>query len=303
MMQKQLSLQVANRKDARQAIMMIFPMMIGFVLFTYVPIIYILRFAFFNYNGFRARFIGMDNFIRLFTRDIDFWKSIGNTFILTFGKLAVEIPLALLLAVLLNKNLRGTGFFRVTLFLPAIISTAIVGLVFSLMFAAFDGVINGMLRDLHLIKTNINWFGNKWTALTVLGIASVWQNVGVNMIFFLVALQRIPVELYECADLDGASPWRKFWRITLPMIGSMFQIILLMAIVGSLKMADLILASTNGQPAGSTEVVMTYVFKFFFGSAGRTVEIGYASSLSVITGLILAGVSMIYLKTTERLKE
>ncbi|GHU55000.1 sugar ABC transporter permease [Spirochaetia bacterium] len=303
MVQKQPSLQVANRKDARQAIMMIFPMMVGFILFTYVPIIYILRFAFFNYNGFRARFIGMDNFIRLFTRDIDFWKSIGNTFILAFGKLAVEIPLALLLAVLLNKNLRGTGFFRVTLFLPAIISTAIVGLVFSLMFAAFDGVINGMLRDAHLIKTNINWFGNKWTALTVLGIASVWQNVGVNMIFFLVALQRIPKELYECADLDGASPWKKFWRITLPMIGSMFQIILLMAIVGSLKMADLILASTNGQPAGSTEVVMTYVFKFFFGSAGRTVEIGYASSLSVITGLILAGVSMIYLKTTERLKE
>ncbi|GHV36465.1 sugar ABC transporter permease [Spirochaetia bacterium] len=278
-------------------------MMAGFILFTYVPIFYILRFAFFNYNGFRARFIGMDNFIRLFTRDIDYWKSIGNTFILSFGKLSLEIPLALLLAILLNKNLWGTGFFRVTLFLPAIISTAIVGLVFSLMFAAFDGVINGMLRDAHLIKSNINWFGNKWTALTVLGLASVWQNVGINMIFFLVALQRIPAELYECASLDGASPWKKFWSITLPMIGSMFQIILLMAIVGSLKMADLILASTNGQPGGSTEVVMTYVFKYFFGSAGRTVEIGYASSLSVITGLILAGVSMVYLKTTERLKE
>jgi len=122
------------------------------------------------------------------------------------------------------------------------------------------------------------------------------------MIFFLVALQRIPLELYECASLDGASSWRKFWHITLPMIGPMFQIILLMAIVGSLKMADLILASTNGQPAGTTEVVMTYVFKYFFGFSGRSSEIGYASALSVITGIILALVSMVYLKSTKRMQ-
>lgn len=285
-----------------QAVIMIAPMMLGFILFTYVPIVYILRYAFYNYNGFRSRFTGWYNFIRLFTRDIDFWKSIGNTFILGFGKLTLEIPLALLMAILLNLKLKGTGFFRVTLFLPAIISTAIVGLVFSLMFGTFDGVINGMLTDIGLIKQNINWFGNKWSALFVLGLASVWQNVGVNMIFFLVALQRIPKELYECASIDGASPWRQFWGITLPMIGPMFQIILLMAIVGSLKMADLILASTNGQPAGTTEVVMTYVFRYFFGYSGRPAEIGYASALSVITGIILALVSVIYLKSTSRMK-
>ena len=301
-MKKQGSLQLANRKDSAQALIMIAPMMLGFVLFTYVPIIYILRYAFYNYNGFRSQFTGWDNFIRLFSRDIDFWKSIVTTFILGFGKLFLEIPMALFLAILLNMKLKGTGFFRVTLFLPAIISTAIVGLVFSLMFAAFDGVVNGMLHDIGLIKQNINWFGTKWPALFVLGLASVWQNVGVNMIFFLVALQRIPRELYECASIDGASPWKQFWKITLPMIGPMFQIILLMAIVGSLKMADLILASTNGQPGGTTEVVMTYVFKYFFGFAGRPSEIGYASALSVITGIILALVSMIYLKATRRMQ-
>ena len=300
-MKTKLSLQVARRKDATQAIAMIAPMMLGFIIFTYLPIIYILRYAFYNYNGFKSSFIGWDNFIRLFFRDRDYWGSLVTTFILGFGKLALEIPLALFLAILLNMKLKGTGFFRVTLFLPAIISTAIVGLVFSLMFAAFDGVINGMLRDAGIIRQNINWFGSKWSALFVLGLASVWQNVGVNMIFFLVALQRIPLELYECASLDGASSLRKFWNITLPMIGPMFQIILLMAIVGSLKMADLIIASTNGQPGGTTEVVMTYVFKYFFGFAGRPSEIGYASSQSVITGIILALVSMIYLKSTKKM--
>jgi ABC-type sugar transport system permease subunit len=281
---------------------MIAPMMLGFVLFTYVPIFYILRYAFYNYNGFVSAFNGLENFIRLFSRDKDYWSSLVTTFILGFGKLTVEIPMALFLAILLNMKLKGTGFFRVTLFLPAIISTAIVGLVFSLMFAAFDGVINGMLRDIGLIIQNINWFGTKWKALFVLGLASVWQNVGVNMIFFLVALQRIPRDLYECASIDGASPWKQFLNITLPMIGPMFQIILLMAIVGSLKMADLILASTNGQPAGTTEVVMTYIFKFFFATAGRRTEIGYASAMSVITGLILALVSMVYLKSTKRMQ-
>jgi ABC-type sugar transport system permease subunit len=295
-------LSIDNRKDSFQAAVMILPMMIGFIIFTYVPILYILRYAVYNYNGYNPVFNGADNFVRLFTRDTDYWWSLGNTFILGFGKLALEIPLALLLAILLNKKLFGTGFFRVTLFLPAIISTAIVGLVFSLMFAAYNGVVNGILSDLHIIKTNINWFGNKWTALTVLGLASVWQNVGVNMIFFLVALQRIPKDLYECASIDGASSGKQFIKITLPMIGPMFQIILLMAIVWSLKVSDLILASTNGMPGGSTEVVMTYVFKFFFSYAGRRMEIGYASAMSVITGIILGLVSVVYLKVTNRMK-
>ena len=301
-MKKQSTLRAANRQDAVQAIAMISPMILGFIIFTYVPILYILRYAFFNYNGFVAHFNGLDNFVRLFTRDMDYWRSLETTFILGFGKLGLEIPLALYLAILLNMKLKGTGFFRVTLFLPAIISTAIVGLIFSLMFAAFDGIVNSILSDIGLIQQNINWFGTRWPALFVLGLASVWQNVGVNMIFFLVALQRIPAELYECSSIDGASPWKQFWNITLPMIAPMFQIILLMAIVGSLRMADLILASTNGQPGGSTEVVMTYIFRFFFGNAGRRTEIGYASAMSVITGIILAMVSLIYLKATKRMQ-
>ena len=251
--------------DSVQAIAMLAPMMLGFVIFTYVPIIYILRYSFYQSNGFRETWIGLDNFVRVFTRDPAFWQSIVNVFILSFGKLAVEIPLALLLAVLLNKGLKATGLFRVALFLPAIISTAITGLIFSLMFASFNGIINGMLQSIGWIQKPISWFSNKGTAMLVLGMASVWNNFGINMIFFLMALQSVPVELYECADIDGITPFKKFFYITLPMIGPTFQAVLLMAIVGSLKMSELILASTNGQPAGKTEVVMTYVFKYFFG--------------------------------------
>jgi raffinose/stachyose/melibiose transport system permease protein len=292
-----------SRRDTIQAIVMVAPSLLGFLILVYCPIFYILRYAPSDFNGYQGSFTGLENFIRLFTRDTDYWTSLGTTFILAFGKLAVEIPLALLLAILLSKKIHGAGFFRVVLFLPAIISTAIVGLIFSLMFGAYDGIVNVLLREAHIIREHINWFGNKWTALVMLGSASVWQNVGVNMIFFMVALQQIPNELYECSSLDGVPPLKVFWYITLPMIGKMFQIILLMAIIGSLKMADLVLASTNGQPGGATEVVMTHVFKYFFGYSGRSIQIGYASSMSVVTGIILAFISVIYLKTTKRLTD
>lgn len=292
-----------NRRDTVQAIVMVAPCLTGFIILVYFPIVYILQYALYNYNGWEKSFAGLGNFVRLFTRDPDYWTSLGTTFILAFGKLAVEIPLALFLAVLLSRKLPGAGFFRVALFLPAIISTAIVGLIFTLMYGAYDGIVNVILKDLGIIREHINWFGSKWTALFMLGSASVWQNVGVNMIFFMVALQQIPRELYECANIDGVPAFKVFWKITFPLIGKMFQIILLMAIIGSLKMADLVLASTNGQPGGSTEVVMTYIFKYFFGYSGRIIQIGYASSMSVITGIILATVSVIYLKTTKRMKD
>lgn len=287
--------------DSAQAMGMLAPMMLGFVIFTYVPIVYILRYSLYNSNGFKESWVGLNNFVRLFTRDATYWKSLVTTFILAFGKLLIEIPLAMILALLLNKGIKGTGFFRVTLFLPAIISTAICGLIFSLMFASYNGIINTMLQNWGWIQKPISWFSNRWTALLVLGLASVWNNFGINMIFFLMALQSVPKELYESASIDGITPVRRFFSITLPMIGPTFQSVLLMAIVGSLKMADLILASTNGQPAGGTEVVMTYVFKYFFGYSGRRVEVGYASAMAVVTGIILAIVSFVYMRMTKKI--
>ena len=291
------------KNDHVQAFLMLLPMLLGFALFTYGPILYILRFCLYKANDFKATYIGFDNFVRLFTRDSAFWDAILNTLILSFGKLVIEIPLAMLLAVLLNRGIRGTGFYRTMLFLPAITSTAIVGLVFSLMFASFDGIVNNILQSLNLISRPINWMGNKWTALEMLGIASIWNNFPINMIYFLMALQSVPKEIYECAELDGVTPWKRFWRITLPMIAPIAQVVILMAIVGSLKVSDLVLASTTGAPGGKTEVIMTYVFKYFFGYSGRSVEIGYASAMSVVTGIFLAFISMIYMRVTNKMNQ
>ncbi|WP_313153421.1 carbohydrate ABC transporter permease [Lacrimispora sp.] len=290
------------KSDTAQAVMMISPMLVGFIVFTYLPILYIIRYCVYNYDGYnKLTFIGLDNFVRIFMRDPAYWESLLNTVVLSSGKLIIEIPLALLFAVLLNKGLKGSGFFRVMLFLPTIISTAIIGLIFSLMFSAYRGVINTMLTDIGLIAAPIDWFGSKWSAMAVLGMASIWCYLGINIIFFLMALQSVPAELYECAKLDGASASRTFFSITIPMIGPIFRIVLLNAIIGSLKVNDLVLASTNGQPGGRTEVVMTYVFKYFFGYSGRRVEVGYASAMAVVTGVFLGIITLIYLKSSNKM--
>ncbi|WP_312444180.1 carbohydrate ABC transporter permease [Lacrimispora sp.] len=290
------------KSDTAQAVMMISPMLVGFIVFTYLPILYIIRYCVYNYDGYNnLTFIGLDNFVRIFMRDPAYWESLLNTVVLSAGKLIIEIPLALLFAVLLNKGLKGSGFFRVMLFLPTIISTAIIGLIFSLMFSAYRGVINTMLTDIGLIAAPIDWFGSKWSAMAVLGMASIWCYLGINIIFFLMALQSVPAELYECAKLDGASASRTFFSITIPMIGPIFRIVLLNAIIGSLKVNDLVLASTNGQPGGRTEVVMTYVFKYFFGYSGRRVEVGYASAMAVVTGVFLGIITLIYLKSSNKM--
>lgn len=292
--------------DAAMAYIMVTPMLIGFLLFTIYPILYVIRYAGFDFDGFtQPKFIGLDNFVRLFFRDKPFWTSVFNTFAITVAKIGIEIPLALLLAVFLNTKSKINNFFRTSLFLPTIVSTAIIGLIFSILFSSYNGIINKLLMDAGIISQNINWFGNKWTSMSVIVISAVWSHLGINLILFLMGLQSIPKELYECAQIDGANGVQKFFKITIPMLGPVLQTILMLAIVEGLKLSDLVLVLTNGQPAGSTEVVMTYIYKYFFStdsmSAGMA-QYGYASSMAVVTALIIGIVTVFYLKISKKMK-
>ncbi|WP_409345640.1 carbohydrate ABC transporter permease [Paenibacillus sp. MBLB4367] len=293
------------RKEAFQSYLMLSPQLIGFFIFAIYPIVWVFRWAWFDYDGIEATYVGFENFVRLFTRDPNYWDSLLNTFILSFGKLIVEIPLALFLAVMLHGKIRGRHFFRTMFFMPNIVSVAIIGLLFYFMFATFEGVVNNMLFDWKLIDEHVNWFGNKWTAMLVIALASVWQNFGINLLFFLSGLLNIPSDLYESAQIDGANKRQQFMQITLPMLAPVMQVVWMLAIIGSLKMTDLVLVLTNGQPAGQTEVVMTYIFKYFFryGEGSSVAQIGYASSLGLVTAVIIGIITIIYLVLTRRMSK
>ena len=290
-----------------QEILMITPMTIGFLLFSVYPIIWVLRGSFFKYNGYSEPvFVGLGNFIRVFSRDPAYWNSLKNTFLIAGMKMIFEIPLALVLAVLLNNKIKGSSFFRVVFFLPSVFSIAVVGLIFSILFGAYNGIVNAILKNIGLITQNISWFSDKGHAMFVIILVSLWTTFGLNMIYFLMGLQNISKSLYECASIDGANEVQQFFYITMPLVAPILQLVLMLSVLGTMKMTDLILVLTNGAPGGSTEVVMTYIFKYFFSygeSAAMEVQFGYASSMAVVTAVILGIVTLIYLKVSKKMQE
>lgn len=295
----------ARQKHDATAYAMILPQVIGFFVFTLYPIIWAVRLAWFYYTGVpsETRFVGWENFTTMFTADTRYWKALLNTFLLVVCKLPIEIPLALILAVILNKKLKGKGFFRSMYFMPNIISMSVIGITFSSLFAHF-GLINAMLTKIGLISSNISWFSSKWTAMFVIILASVWNTFGINVLYFLSAMANISDEIYESADLDGAGTIRKFFSITIPLISPVMRIIVMLAINGTLMTSDLILMLTNGGPGGSTEVVMTHLLKNivpgFIMDGGN---IGYGSAMAVVTSIILAFTSLMYLKFSKNSME
>jgi raffinose/stachyose/melibiose transport system permease protein len=295
-----------GRLDKVQEIIMLLPMLIGFLLFVIYPVGWVIRWAWFEYDGFtQPIFVGVENFVRAFSRDKAFWDSLGNTLIIALLKVIVEIPLAILLAVLLNGKLRGKSLFRVSYFLPSVFSIAVVGLIFSILFSSFNGIINALLLDVGFISRNVNFLGVKSNAMFVIILVSLWTTFGLNMIYFLMGLQNIPVSLYECSSIDGANGVQQFFHITVPLLAPVLQLVVMLSVLGTMRMTDLILVLTNGAPGGSTEVVMTYIFKYFFqyGDSQAKTQYGYASAMSVITAIILGIITFFYLRLSRRMKE
>jgi raffinose/stachyose/melibiose transport system permease protein len=301
---KKRSQRAIKTRDTLESYLMIAPMLIGFALFTIYPMLWLIRWSWFRYDGMTVpRFIGVQNFVRAFARDKNYWQALINTFIIAGEKMCLEIPLALFLAVVLSGKKKVNAFFRAVFFSPSIVSTAVVGIVFFLMFDPFNGSINLILKRLHIIERNVNWFGGKFTADLVIVIASVWRGFGINMIFFIMGLQNIPPEIYECASLDGVNAWSKFTRITLPMLAPVFKVVMMLFIVNAMKISDLVLVLTNGQPGGATEVVMSYTFKYFFsyGNADAIRQYGYSSAIAIITAVIIGLIVGSFLRLTRKI--
>ena len=287
-----------------QSYLMILGSVAGLVIFVVIPLIWIFRWCLFEYRGWgEAKFVGLENFARVFrSTSQKYWLAVGNTFIFAFGKLLVEIPLALVLAFMLSGQLKGRSFFRSVYFMPSMISVAIIGVVFNYFFAHQGGVVNTFIKAFG--GKIVKWYSNGTTSMIVVMIASIWQNFGINMLFFMTGLQSISPELYEAASIDGASNVRQFFKITIPLLGPVLQMVLMNAILGSLKVTDLVLTLTNGGPSGRTEVMMTYIYKAFFGAAGFSAQDwGFASALTIITALILALVTIVYLRVTRKTGE
>lgn len=270
------------------------------------PLIWVLRYMFYDYAGYgEALFVGLDNFERLM-RDDKFWDSVRNTFVFAGGKLLLTIPISLVLAVILNGKLRGRGVLRAVFFMPTVISTAVISVVFYILFNSYNGMINQLLMKFGVVGGPIAWFGPKLAMLTVI-IVAVWGAIGNYMLLFLAGLQSIPTDMYESASIDGAGPVRKFWSITVPMLGPVLQVIVMLAIIASLKGYESILVMTEGGPIGKTEVMYLYLYKLLFpvASSGTVVEqqFGYGSAVGFATAIIVGAITALYYYLSRKMNK
>lgn len=288
-----------EKKNSRAAYLMVTPTVILFLAFCIYPILHVLFVSFFEYDGMTAmKFIGTYNYSRVIT-DGSWWKTVLNT--VEFGLVCplFQIPISLILAVILNSDMKGRNFFRTSLFLPSITSTAIMGIIFSFMFSSYNGIINGILKQLGS-ATRITWLEKEDTAKIVIIIFSTWSHVGYYMVLFMAGLQKIPGEIYESASVDGANTFQSFTRITVPMLSSSLRTIIMLSILNTMKMFDTVKVITNGGPAQGTKVMTMYIYSYYFEPERGKLQQGYASSLAIVGLLITAVVAVIYLVVSKK---
>jgi ABC-type sugar transport system permease subunit len=252
------------------------------------PLISSIWLSAFQTRGFKSRvFVGFDNFIQL-TQDPIFWKSVFNTAYFAAGSLFVQLPIALLLALVLNtKLIRGKSFFRLSFFTPVLISGVFIAIIFYLLYDRRYGLVN------RLIGAEIQWLQDKNLVMPALILAGVWRWAGFNMVYFLAGLQSIRQELYEAAAVDGANAWQSFIHVTLPSLKPIIMFVTITSMIGSFQLFDLpYVLTSGGGPADSGSTIVMYLYKNGF----QFMKLGYAAAIGWMLVAIIAVISAIQLK-------
>jgi multiple sugar transport system permease protein len=278
-----------KRQEKWYGYLMISPMAIGFAVFLLGPIAFAFYMSFTDWSLLKSRisFVGFGNYAKAFAGDPVFWKTVGNTLYFSAGLVPLNLLLALGLALLLKRNLPGIGFFRTAIFTPVVTSLVVWAIVFKYIFATDAGMVNQLLRLVGI--QGPAWLYNLDLAMPVVIVASVVKNVGMNMVIFLAALHDVPKMYYEAAKMDGASNWRTFRNVTLPLISPSLFLALILTLIGSLKVFGQIYVMTGGGPGTSTYVLVYYIYQQAF----KLYEFGYASAIAFILFFIVFGLTLL----------
>lgn len=274
-------------KKHRYHYLFITPMLVFFLAFTVWPMVASWYYSFFNWDGtgWPTEYIGLANFIEA-AEDPGYWNAFMNTFIFALAHVLVQMPLALIVAVILNNAmLAGKNGYRLLLFVPVISTTAVIGVIFSILLNPLGGAINEFMLGIGLITEPINFLGSMASALPTLLVVSIWKTFGTPMIYWLAGLQTIPAELYEAARIDGAGKVQSFFRITIPLLLPIGLIITLLTFIHSLDPFDLVQTMTEGGPVKSTDVVQTYIYRYAFEPESGSSRYGFASAASILFSL------------------
>ncbi|WP_405060127.1 sugar ABC transporter permease [Kribbella sp. NBC_01505] len=273
----------------------ILPNFIGFAALTLIPVIASLALSFLDWDSYSTpRWVGLDNFERMIHND-NFWTALRNTAYYAVGHVPLTLGAALGFAVLLNQKLKGVRFFRTALFFPYITSLVAVAVVWNMLLSPDLGPVNQFLRAIGVDQPP-GWTTSTTWAMPAVIVASVWRDLGYYMILYLAGLQTIPAELYEAAQVDGASGWQRFRHITVPGLRPTTFFVLIMLTISSFKVFDLIQVMTEGGPGRATLVLSQVIYREGIVQ-GR---FGYSSAVSMVLFLIVLTITVVQFRLQRR---
>ena len=262
--------------------------------FTLIPLLYAIKISLTNFSFLTgSRFIGLENYVTMLTKDPLVWKSLGITFLYAIFAVPLQLIFGFLLANLLNQKLRGIVIFRTIFYIPCLIVVVSSTLLWKQMLETDFGIINYLLTRIGLGK--VSWLGSTGTIIASTVFISIWQS-GKMIIINLSGLQAIPTVLYEAADLDGCSKLRQVFHITLPMMSPVLFMNLLIGLIGAFKTFTQIKILTDGGPSNASLVYMLYIYKTAFVNF----NLGYANALSILLFVIVGVLTILVFRSSNK---
>ncbi len=284
-------------RDLFTTYLFIAPAVVLFCVFSLYPFIKVFQLSVYEWDGIarNMHFVGLGNFKTAFVQDGSWWISMRNAGVLTLLALTVQNMVALLLALIVDREIKGKNFYRVVFYLPPVLSGIVVGLVWNWIFDGSHGLLNYVLELTGHTGWARAWLADPNTALLSVSIIHMWKGFGWGFVILLAGLQAIPRELNEAARVDGAGEWRIFSKITVPLMLPVFFLVSILTVLGTMQIFDIIVSTTNGGPGYHTEVPITRILAAMVGSS----RFGYACSLGILFGLILLAVSMVQMRLSK----
>jgi ABC-type sugar transport system permease subunit len=300
-------------KINRMGYVFILPFMLIFITFNLYPVIYSLALSFYDWNGIgRKTFVGFQNYIRLFTTDPYFLKSIGNTLIFLAASLPVMIGVGLVIATMLTKKgLKGARFFQTAQFLPYIVAPVSVAMIFMLLFDWSTGMVNQILLKIGILNEGLNWLGDPKRARFVVILLIIWCQQGYIVTLFLAGMTNISPDLLEAAEVDGANYFQKLTKIIIPLLKNIILFVVITGTIGGLQLFDApqmlfnsgMTTGSVGGPGRSCLTAVWYLIDTSFGRSTGLPAMGYGAAISYSLFMIIAVISYVNYSFINRRKE
>ncbi len=285
-------------QDRMTIFLFLLPAFVFFLLFIIYPIIRAGYFSFFNWNGLGPanNFIGLNNYKQILTDQV-FIKGVLNCFLIVVLSLAIQLPLALMLSIMVGRDLPGRAFFRTIFFLPYVISEVITAIIWMSLFSPDPerGFINAILVLIPGVQPQ-NFLGDMNQVLICVFIVLTWKYFGLHMLLYLAGLQNIPKEIEEAAMIDGANRWQTIRNVTIPLLGSTIRTTIQLSVLGSLTQFNLVWIMTTGGPANASEVMATYMYRYSF----IRFQLGYGSAVALVMLAICLVFSVLFLRLSRQ---